>query len=125
MQCTETSVSFFNCGACGNSCGNKGFQSPNCVDGVCQDTTCQAIGRVSCQGTCLSQAQLASDPRNCGQCGNICANNEVCAAGTCQNYFTSPACNACPCAACGAGTTCCTFPGGNFPMCVAGNTCPQ
>jgi hypothetical protein len=124
MQCTETDVSFTNCGACGNNCGNKGFQNPHCVAGVCVDSTCQALGMTTCQGACLSDAQLGSDPRNCGQCGNTCAANEVCSSGNCQAYFTAPGCNACPCAACGAGTTCCSFPGGNFPVCVQGNACP-
>jgi hypothetical protein len=94
-QCTELSESFNNCGACGNNCGDKGLQSPRCVDGTCQDTTCQQLGRVTCNGACLSNAQLASDPRNCGQCGNGCQVDEVCAQGGCQSYFTTPACNSC------------------------------
>jgi hypothetical protein len=128
-QCTEIADSFNNCGACGNNCGTKGFQNPKCVAGVCEDTTCQAIGETPCgpqfAQVCLSATQLANDPRNCGQCGNTCGANEVCAQGSCQSYFTAPGCNACPCAACGAADTCCTFPGGGFPVCVQGNTCPQ
>jgi hypothetical protein len=44
--------------------------------------------------------------------------------GACTNYFTSPSCTTCPCAACGSGATCCAYPGPNSTACVSGTTCP-
>jgi hypothetical protein len=57
-------------------------------------------------------------------CGVACAVDHVCAQGTCQTFFTSPSCNSSPCAACGTGTTACTYPGTSETICVAGSVCP-
>src|SRR6185369_463673 len=120
-NCTDLLNDRDHCGACNSPCGNNDV----CVDGVCQMITCQSIGQQTCDGACLSQFELQNNPLDCGQCGNNCGNNEVCANGNCRGYFAPPGCNACPCPQCGVGTTCCSFPGANFPICVNGATCPQ
>jgi len=103
-----------------------GFQNPRCVNGTCQDTTCGAIGENFCQdGVCRTDAELANDPAHCGANCIPCNGTSVCAAGQCRFYFPPPGCNACPCPACGAGTTCCPYPGANEVICVQGNVCPQ
>jgi hypothetical protein len=123
-NCVDTDKSVFNCGGCGVQCA----QGQRCFNGTCLQGPCNAINPklFNCgNNACYTLQDLASDPLNCGQCGNACAGNEVCAQGQCQPYITSPACNACPCNACPTGSACCTYPGGNFPICVAGGSCPQ
>ena len=123
-QCVDTQASFFNCGGCGNQCQFN----QHCVAGKCQNTgnSCNSIGQHDCGGACLTDADLEMDPLNCGGCNNRCQANQVCVAGACTGFVTTPGCNTCPCGACGANSTCCSYPGANpaFPICVAGNSCP-
>ena len=70
------------CGACGTyvCCAQPG---PNeygaCVSGTCEYWCVE--GTVRCSGTC---ADVASDPDNCGACGNACGGSTpVCIDGTC------------------------------------------
>jgi hypothetical protein len=123
-QCTDLLNDGLNCGACGVQCN---FQSgQRCVQGACQNIgTCGSINQTFCNGACLTAAELASSPLNCGQCGNQCATDEVCAQGQCRPFFVSQACTTCPCPACGSGTTCCTYPGTTEAICVDGTTCPM
>jgi hypothetical protein len=113
------------CGTCGNACG----LGERCVDGQCQQSFCGQLGRTNCGGGCFTLQQLAKSPLHCsnqpGNCGATCAENEVCAEGTCAAFFTSTACTTCPCPACGSGTTCCTYPGTTEAICVQGDVCPQ
>jgi hypothetical protein len=73
----------------------------------------------------LTERRMLDDPLDCGACGNACAAGQVCAEGSCLGYFAPPACTACPCAACGLGTTCCAMPAVGTPICVEGAACPQ
>jgi hypothetical protein len=86
-------------------------------------------GTVGGNGSCYTLTERGSDPLHCtaivGTCGTACATDQVCALGTCTGFFTSAACTACPCAACGVGTTCCDYPGSSEPICVEGSSCPQ
>ncbi|MDB4927923.1 MAG: uncharacterized protein JWM10_407, partial [Myxococcaceae bacterium] len=67
-----------NCGACAAACAG----GTSCAAGACA-ASCMAP-QVSCNGTCAS---LASDPRHCGACGNLCSSagtvTAYCAAGAC------------------------------------------
>jgi hypothetical protein len=128
--CTDLLHDPLNCGACGTTCGAGGFTG-RCIDGVCQSSgvggACPA-NRTNCGGGCYTPQQLAASPLHCsnqpGVCGTACATNQVCAQGTCVDFFTSTACTTCPCPACGTGTTCCRYPGTTESVCVAGSTCP-
>jgi hypothetical protein len=120
-MCVDVLADPLNCGACGTICNF--LMGQRCVDGQCQMTTCGALGRTNCNGGCLTMAQLGSSPLHCGACFNACAVDEVCVQGACTAYF-APTCNACPCPACGASTTCCSYPGTTVPICVTGGTCP-
>ena len=54
-------------------------EGANCgVDGVC------------CGGSCKTAASFASDPLNCGTCGNACAMNIPCENGVCQYGSAGP-----------------------------------
>ena len=45
-------------------------------------------GRTNCAGTCVN---LATDPKNCGICGKVCAAGSTCVAGACvQQPVTCP-----------------------------------
>jgi hypothetical protein len=124
--CVDTDHSLNNCGDCGISCTGMGLANPRCIDGACVDTTCGALGLTFCGagftgGTCLDAMDLATNPLHCGACNNTCNSDEVCIDGDCTDFFTSPTPG---CAACGAGTTCCTYPGDTYTICVDGPTCP-
>jgi hypothetical protein len=131
--CVDTLHDALNCSACGNVCPM--FQQ--CTDGICSGLSCGGGGRTRCgqnfalgiAGGCFTQQQLASSPLFCsntpGLCGVPCAENQVCAQGVCTSFFVSASCTACPCPACGTGTTCCQYPGTTEAICVQGNTCPQ
>jgi hypothetical protein len=106
-----------------NNCGQCGMQCDTCANGQCANNCPQ--GTQDCNGSCLTQQQLKNDPQHCGQCGNQCDVNRVCTNGQCRGYFAPPGCNACPCPQCGVGTTCCTLPGGGYPVCVNGTQCPM
>jgi hypothetical protein len=114
-----------NCGACGNACAF----GQRCTDGVCGAGFVCGVNRTNCGGGCYTLAELSASPLHCsatrGLCGLPCADNQVCAQGICTNFFTSNACTASPCPACGTGTVSCTYPGTTEIICVQGAVCPQ
>ncbi len=61
-----------NCGACGQVC-NLPNSGATCNIGACKVTTC-TIGYDNCDGNNLTGCEIntASDPNNCGACGNKC-----------------------------------------------------
>jgi hypothetical protein len=93
------------------------------MNGMCvAPAMCTGTGFRTCGGSCPN---TNTDINNCGNCGNVCAHDEVCAAGMCQMYVIDAACTTCPCTACGGATTCCPSPGGGtYHACVDGMTCP-
>ena len=125
QACVDLKNNVNSCGACATNCALMG-PAARCVDGQCASPPngCAGIGQTNCNGACMTDAELAKSPIHCGACGKVCQSNEVCAQGVCLPYFTSPACDACPCAACLAGTSCCSYPGDTFPICVQGDVCP-
>ena len=104
VQClggTDTSTDPENCGTCGNQCTADQF----CTSGSCQsynscggtssldgepDQTCGDCGVWTCQGeeavSCEGEVNLQTDPDNCGICGNDCAIDEYCDAGSCEVF---------------------------------------
>ena len=88
----ETSVSgdVNNCGACGIRCGSVPNAKNACISGACQLTGCNN-GYSDCDGNVMNGCEILSnsDARNCGACGNACAQGAVCIGGVC----TCPPCN--------------------------------
>jgi len=93
---TDISTDASNCGGCGNVCLPS---SPNhtvaCVDGGCVTGGCRADW-----GDCNTlidngcESFLFSDRKNCGSCGVVCTNSEVCVGGHCASSCSAgaPAC---------------------------------
>ncbi len=81
----RTNVS--HCGGCGNSCPSRANALPTCAARTCGFTCTSGYG--NCDGMAVNgcESLLASDPANCGGCGNSCptpANStRTCAASSC------------------------------------------
>jgi hypothetical protein len=71
-----------NCGACANACSSAGGTA-SCDDGICR-ISCSA-GHADCNVDASDgcEADLATDAKNCGQCGVMC-DGGTCSAGACQ-----------------------------------------
>ncbi|WP_437677561.1 MXAN_6577-like cysteine-rich protein [Sorangium sp. So ce131] len=102
-QCVDTQANADHCGACGDACA----EGQGCAEGRCQggeggeggggeggggaggeggeggrgesDGGCDE-GETDCAGVC---ADLESNPRHCGACGEECAEGQICADGEC------------------------------------------
>lgn len=100
--CKNLLSDFWNCGACGISCG----LGEVCSNGICVPEIsvkgnaalalpghCQAQGKTACGSGC---ADLSSDAQNCGSCGNACPSQAKCLNGICvetttqQVYYPNP-----------------------------------
>ena len=100
-SCADLTASPLHCGSCTSSCpawGNS-FGEATCTGGSCGSTcdpgypdcatangcdptnTACPFGFTKCGSGCVV---TSSDPKNCGVCGNTCA--EVCQAGQCVTY---------------------------------------
>jgi hypothetical protein len=135
--CVDLKSNDYACGACPTGTGVP----PGCGTGkICDGgacvtaTTCSGGKRLcpSAPGTGLTGegcVDTNTDSSNCGACGNQCANNEVCAAGTCSAYAPGLGCTTCPCTNCadrfGPGASCCPAYGTEKEViCVDGPDCP-
>jgi len=82
----ETSVldDLRNCGQCGNTCSPAAHATVSCLLAECSISACSA-GYGDCDGALKNgcETTLASDVKNCGQCGNTCGPREVCVNGGC------------------------------------------
>lgn len=108
LTCVDTASDPNACGGCpdtgGHVCAaNQACQGGACIaggGGACQDPTPDACSIGSGRVACVNQNV---DPLDCGQCGNVCADNELCVNGSCVRYAPATPCNSCPCtAACDA-----------------------
>ena len=79
-----------NCGGCGVSCPTVPHAKNECRNASCVLTAC-ANGFADCDGAPGNGCETtsASDPANCGSCGNVCDKGLVCRNGAC----TCPQCN--------------------------------
>jgi hypothetical protein len=135
-QCVDLQTDPRNCGTPGRICPRS---APVCVAGTCQaNMACTGSGGTICFGGFATDAmgsytlsrcvRTRSDELNCGACGNVCGNDEVCVLGTCREYRPAISCTTCPClTVCPAGTSCCNSYTGSTStprMCVTGAGCP-
>jgi hypothetical protein len=87
-QCLDVSQSSSHCGDCSTLCDAGTF----CYLGSCEESvSCADAGDVACalnanqagrccEGRCLDET---GDVRNCGTCGHLCGEGEVCLSGDC------------------------------------------
>ncbi|TVR02521.1 MAG: hypothetical protein EA398_07245 [Deltaproteobacteria bacterium] len=61
------------CGGCGSLPGSPGASCGDCGSWQCDGTTL----------LCTGEADLQSDPANCGTCGRTCRSDQICGAGAC------------------------------------------
>ncbi len=84
--CVDLATNTANCGGCGTKCVVAGGV-PSCVGGACKVGDCGA-GYADCNGKLGDGCEivLASDPNNCGKCGQVCGGAHAspsCASGAC------------------------------------------
>ena len=79
-----------NCNALVDEGFNKQTDPQHC--GGAYDCRACNPGDACCGGRC---GNLASDPQNCGTCGNVCAGNAACCAGKCVATDTAQNCGTC------------------------------
>lgn len=99
---TSTNDDADNCGACGVSCR----EGERCVGGEC---TCGSDQCTVDEVCCDTESDVAcinvyvDDTLNCGACGQVCGEGEVCAQGECKCGETASSNGS----ACGGGRLCC------------------
>ena len=86
---TDTSSDLSNCGGCGHACSFANAAAL-CAGGTCTLGACLP-GYAHCSGPATSgcEADLASDPANCGACGHACS-PAICGAGISETMSDPP-----------------------------------
>jgi hypothetical protein len=109
-----------NCGACGSVCVIP-HATPACMNGACSIASCDS-GWTDCNGSATDgcEANLASDSKNCGTCGSVCAGMDTCVGGFCDIGGCSPGYAQCPG---DPPNTCATQLGTNKDCAFCNNTC--
>lgn len=89
--CVDLSQDTNNCGACGKVCKPGPNQSYACSNKQCQ-LWCKA-GYLDCdmQPGNGCESESATDSKNCGVCGKVCAQGSTCVAGVCSSAQCSNA----------------------------------
>lgn len=82
-----------NCGGCGIACSAPNA-TPACAGGACAVGTCNA-GFADCNGNPADgcEVDFATDPNNCGGCGNVCSaanGTSACVSGLCAVAACNP-----------------------------------
>jgi len=102
-ECVDLNTDLGNCGSCGNFCDLHEAVG-GCVDGICVIEQCNSSFR-DCdlvpENGC--EADILTDPENCGLCTVRCDEGEQCAGGECRCGGIGPECfdeNICCGAAC-------------------------
>jgi hypothetical protein len=114
----DTSANFQHCNGCGLPCAG----GEACDGSQCSDPNGCGLDLCADDSICVD---FATDPLNCGGCGNVCTVDEVCVDGNCRFFLDSRGCAQCPCGACnGLGFRCCNYPGDGTIICVDAGGCP-
>jgi hypothetical protein len=105
-RCVDTRTDEENCGSCGEVCDVPGAEVA-CVDAVCE-VSCPA-GFAECDGLedTVCETDTSTDADSCGECGNVCAADIDCVAGSC--FSPGVLCGGVSCA---EGELCCRTGGG-------------
>nr|MDQ3036118.1 hypothetical protein [Myxococcota bacterium] len=84
--CEADLTSIATCGSCGVTC-----TAPPAASATCGATGCGFVcdvGAQDCDGSPANgcEVAIATDPMNCGACGNVCAPGRTCSAGGCVGW---------------------------------------
>jgi hypothetical protein len=82
--CVDLANDVANCGACGEVCTLPNATAA-CMQGTCSVLECDP-GWANCNGHVADgcEADVQSDPMNCGECGMVCIGSQLCCAGSCD-----------------------------------------
>ncbi len=82
--CENSLDSLSDCGSCGTPC-SRAHATASCSGDVCHISSCNS-GWDNCDGIDSNgcEANLSSDPGNCGFCGHSCGANAYCSSSTCH-----------------------------------------
>jgi hypothetical protein len=70
------------CGACGNKCSTANHAGAACAESKCQLACNSGYRDCNTKPEDGCEASLLNDPKNCGECGQVCANE--CTIGVCK-----------------------------------------
>ncbi len=92
---TNSSTHVNHCGACGHACDFP-HAAESCSDSTCVMGACEA-GYTDCDAdtTTGCEAYLATDPSNCGDCGEVCGAGRPCVGGVCSTSACLPNLGSC------------------------------
>lgn len=83
--CVDTAWAVDHCGACNARCADVPNGARACSVGSCRIGSCSPnFGDCNEQYGDGCEANLQTDARNCGYCGNACAANQSCTGGVCR-----------------------------------------
>lgn len=125
-SCTNVRIDVENCGACGMAC-NEG-QGQTCVRGACQGggtnpptpPVC-AAGRGNCDGNDANGCETDTNTvSNCGRCGAVCAQGQICSTGRCTTPSPTTRCGDSICNGSEVCSTCSADCGACAPVCAPG-----
>jgi hypothetical protein len=119
--CADLQTDNNNCGACGSQCVSGPKGSPVCVAGACTVMpppagTCKP-GSADCagDGVCVD----ITTGVNCGACGKVCADDQICSSRSCQHDPLYDSCTQ------SGGAFALTVEGGHHCLCPTGSVFDQ
>lgn len=90
---TDLLTSALHCGVCGAACTAPPNAAAVCNAGTCGMGACDE-GFMNCDPHTFNgcETSVLDDPANCGGCGNVCLQDQVCQAGACVTPTSGPTC---------------------------------
>lgn len=107
---------------CNGTCAECCSAADCPADATCEDGTCICpSGQSECSGSCVD---LATDPANCGACGNVCSSGS-CSSGNCSCTRNTDCPDGCSCGVRAQGGTVCREIGVLSEPCEVDSDCAE